>query len=97
MRFQRSLTPQYVPTQDTREDKTKFVSKKSKATGKTIKTKLQFQFMRTLGIPEGDVHHTDDLTHGLQYFAPVFVRDLEIFGARINWRRQFVTTDANPY
>lgn len=24
-------------------------------------------------------------------------RDLTNFGARVDWRRQFVTTDANPY
>lgn len=31
-----------APTQDTREDVTKFVSKKSKAIGKTVKMKFQF-------------------------------------------------------
>ena len=33
----------------------------------------------------------------LEFFPPLCKRDLTNFGARIDWRRQFVTTDANPY
>lgn len=33
----------------------------------------------------------------LQFFPPECKKDLTNFGARIDWRRQFVTTDANPY
>jgi len=33
----------------------------------------------------------------LEFFPPECKKDLTNFGARIDWRRQFVTTDANPY
>lgn len=52
-----------APIQDTREDVTKFVSKKSKAIGKTVKMKFQFQIMRALCIPKGDIHHFADPAH----------------------------------
>lgn len=86
-----------APTQKTREDVTEFVSEKSKAVGKTVKMKFQFQIMCALGIPKEDIHHFADTAHRMQYFPPVCIRDLESFGARIDWRRQFVTTNANPY
>lgn len=41
-----------APTKDTREEVTKFVSKKSKAIGKTVKMKFQFQIMRALDVPK---------------------------------------------
>lgn len=86
-----------APIQDTREEVTKFVSKKSKAIGKTVKMKFQFQIMRALDVPKGGIQHFADPAHWLQYFPPICIRDLENFGARIDWRRQFVTTDAYPY
>jgi leucyl-tRNA synthetase len=38
----------------------------------------------------------DNLTQR-EFFPPLCRRDLTNFGARIDWRRSFVTTDANPY
>jgi len=87
-----------APTQpDTKVDPTKFVTKKSKANAKTIKAKYRFQIMLALGIPIADIHKFADSRYWLQFFPPLCERDLTNFGCRIDWRRSFVTTDANPY
>jgi leucyl-tRNA synthetase len=79
------------------EDVTKFTAKKGKAAAKVVKMKYQFQIMRALSIPVEDIHKFADPQHWLEYFPPLCKRDLTNFGARIDWRRSFVTTDANPY
>lgn len=80
-----------------KDDITKFSSKKSKAAGKAIKLKHQFQIMLALGIPREEIHKFADSSYWLEYFPPLCQNDLTSFGARIDWRRKFVTTDANPY
>lgn len=86
-----------APTQETKTDATKFHTKKSKAAAKTVKAKYQFQIMLSLGIPLEEIHQFSDPQKWLNFFPPLAKRDLTNFGARIDWRRQFVTTDANPY
>ncbi|KAL8934811.1 MAG: hypothetical protein Q9211_005035 [Gyalolechia sp. 1 TL-2023] len=87
-----------APTQaETKDDITKFTSKKSKAAAKGVKLKYQFQIMLALGIPREEIHRFADANYWLKYFPPLCKRDLDNFGARIDWRRSFVTTDANPY
>lgn len=87
-----------APTQAvTKEDITKFTSKKSKAAAKGVKLKYQFQIMLALGIPKEEIHKFADASYWLEYFPPLCKQDLSNFGARIDWRRSFVTTDANPY
>lgn len=80
-----------------KEDPTKFSGKKSKAASKSVKMKYQFQIMLALGIPIEEIHKFADAGYWLEHFPPLCIRDLDNFGARIDWRRQFVTTDANPY
>jgi leucyl-tRNA synthetase len=80
-----------------REDVSKFSAKKSKAVAKQGRSKYQFEIMLQLGIPREDVKKFADPGHWVQYFPPLCVRDCSEFGARIDWRRSFVTTDANPY
>ena len=90
--------PVPAPTQaETKEDITKFTSKKSKAAAKGVKLKYQFQIMLALGIPKDQIHKFADAAYWLEYFPPMCKQDLNNFGARIDWRRSFVTTDANPY
>ena len=87
-----------APTQaQTKEDITKFTSNKSKAAAKTVKMKYQFQIMLALGIRRMDIHRFADAHYWLKYFPPLCRDDLNNFGSRIDWRRSFVTTDANPY
>ena len=87
-----------APTQaETKEDITKFTSKKGKASAKAVKLKYQFQIMLALGIQRDEIHKFADAAYWLKYFPPLCKQDLNNFGARIDWRRSFVTTDANPY
>ncbi|GAM85172.1 hypothetical protein ANO11243_031760 [Dothideomycetidae sp. 11243] len=87
-----------APTQETtKADVTKFTAKKTKAAAKAIKLNYQFQIMLALGIPVEEIHKFADPQHWLQHFPPLCQRDLTDFGARVDWRRSMVTTDANPY
>ena len=79
------------------EDVTKFTAKKGKAASKVVKMTYQFQIMRAMNIATEEIHKFADPQYWLEYFPPLSRRDLTNFGARIDWRRSFVTTDANPY
>ncbi|PWI74113.1 leucyl-tRNA synthetase [Purpureocillium lilacinum] len=80
-----------------KEDLTKFTTNKSKANAKTAKLKYQFQIMKSIGIPQEEIHLFADPQYWLEFFPPLAIRDLSNLGCRIDWRRSFVTTDANPY
>ena len=87
-----------APTQgQAKEDITKFTSKKGKVSAKAVNVKYQFQIMLSIGIPREEIHKFADAEYWLHYFPPICKRDLNGFGARIDWRRDFLTTDANPY
>ena len=87
-----------APTQSTtKEDVTKFTAKKGKANAKAVQLKYQFQIMLALGIPKEEISRFADPQYWLHYFPPLCKRDLNSMGARVDWRRSFVTTDANPY
>ncbi|KAK1820914.1 cytosolic leucyl tRNA synthetase [Friedmanniomyces endolithicus] len=88
-----------APTQETtKEDVTKFSTKKSKAAAKTnVALKYQFQIMQAIGIPIEEIHKFAEPQHWLDFFPPLCKRDLTNFGCRVDWRRSMVTTDANPY
>ncbi|KAG9778317.1 Leucine-tRNA ligase, cytoplasmic [Exophiala dermatitidis] len=88
-----------APTQDVnvKDDITKFKSKKGKQAAKTVKANYQFQTMLAMGIPKEEIHKFADANYWLEYFPPLCEQDLIDFGARIDWRRKFVTTDANPF
>ena len=93
-------TPNDAPAptqQQTKEDVTKFSAKKGKAASKAVKLKYQFQIMLAIGIPQAEIHKFAEPAYWLQHFPPLWKRDLTNFGCRIDWRRSFVTTDANPY
>lgn len=86
------------PAPTTLTDLTKHSTKKSKASAKTnVALKYQFQIMLALGIPQSDIHKFADPYYWLEYFPPLWRRDLTALGCRVDWRRSMVTTDANPY
>ena len=88
-----------APTQaQTKEDVTKFTNlKKGKAALKTVKAKYQFQVMLSLGIVREEIHKFADAQYWLQYFPQLWQKHLVEMGCGIDWRRRFITTDANPY
>lgn len=53
--------------------------------------------MMSLGIAREDVHKFADAKYWLHYFPQLWQQHLTQFGCGIDWRRSFVTTDANGY
>lgn len=79
------------------EDVTKFKAKKSKAAAKKGRGKYQFEIMLQLGIPREEVYNFADAKYWLTYFPPLCESDCSSIGARVDWRRSYITTDENPY
>lgn len=77
------------------KDKSK--GKKSKAVAKTGSAKYQWQIMQSLGLQDEDIKQFANAEHWLNYFPPLAVKDLKRIGVHVDWRRTFITTDANPY
>eukprot|EP01097_Dermamoeba_algensis_P005101 TRINITY_DN3252_c0_g1_i3.p1 TRINITY_DN3252_c0_g1~~TRINITY_DN3252_c0_g1_i3.p1 ORF type:complete len:591 (-),score=145.53 TRINITY_DN3252_c0_g1_i3:1219-2991(-) len=77
-------------------DPSSFHSNKSKTKSKAD-GKGQYDIMKSLGIPEEEIPKFTDANYWLSYFPPKAVTDLKAFGAGIDWRRSFITTDVNPY
>jgi leucyl-tRNA synthetase len=48
-------------------------------------------------IPDEEIPKFSDPYYWLNYFPPFGKQDLMKFGAPVDWRRSFITTDANPY
>ncbi|KAG9302769.1 hypothetical protein G9A89_009546 [Geosiphon pyriformis] len=75
----------------------KAISKKGKIAAKSTGQKYQFQIMRSSGVPEDQIAEFADANHWLSYFPPLAIKDCKSIGAKIDWRRSFITTDSNPY
>ena len=72
-------------------------AKKSKVEQKGAGTSYQWQALEKMGIPSQDIAAFAEPHRWLDYFPPYGVSDLKKFGASIDWRRSFVTTDKNPF
>jgi leucyl-tRNA synthetase len=72
-------------------------AKKAKTGQKAAGTSYQWQALEKMGIPQSDIAAFAEPYRWLDYFPPYGVSDLKKFGASIDWRRSFVTTDKNPY
>ncbi|KAK9323613.1 hypothetical protein V1517DRAFT_319860 [Lipomyces orientalis] len=88
--------PTAVPV-NAKSDPTMFRANKSKAAAKKGRGKYQYEIMLQLGIPREEVKKFADPYYWLEFFPPKCKEDCDSFGARIDWRRSMVTTDANPY
>ncbi|XP_014672325.1 PREDICTED: leucine--tRNA ligase, cytoplasmic-like isoform X2 [Priapulus caudatus] len=76
-------------------DKSK--GKKSKAAAKAGGAKYQWEIMRSMNMSDEEIAKFADPSHWLGYFPPHAVEDLKKMGIKVDWRRTFITTDANPY
>lgn len=76
-------------------DKTK--AKKGKLVAKSTGLTYQFQIMQSIGVPRSEIQKFADPLYWLTYFPPIAINDNNAFGSRIDWRRTFLTTKANPY
>ncbi|KAG9047441.1 cytosolic leucyl tRNA synthetase [Serendipita sp. 407] len=72
-------------------------AKKGKVASKNTGLEYQFQIMEAADIPRAEIKKFVDPYYWLKYFPPIAMADLTALGARIDWRRTFLTTDANPY
>lgn len=79
------------------EDDTSSKKVHSKVAAKTGNLRFQWQIMRSLGLLDSDIKEFADPKHWLKFFPPLAVDDLKSFGLKVDWRRSFITTDANPY
>ncbi|KAL9934387.1 hypothetical protein V8E36_006843 [Tilletia maclaganii] len=87
------------PTAATSSATTSNVEKatKGKLQAKSTGHKYQFQILRAGGVPMEEIHEFTETKKWMDYFPPLAKAACGQFGARIDWRRAFFTTDANPY
>ncbi|KAJ1969176.1 cytosolic leucyl tRNA synthetase [Dispira parvispora] len=83
--------------QDKSGEQTSAAKKPSKVAAKTGNAKYQFEIMLSLGIPREEIKNFADPQYWLQYFPPLAIQDIKGLGCKVDWRRSFITTDANPY
>ncbi|KAJ9125914.1 hypothetical protein QFC24_002699 [Naganishia onofrii] len=67
-------------------------AKKGKLAAKSTGLTYQFQIMELLGIPRDEIKQFADPIHWMKYFPPIAQQDCTAVGARIDWRRSFVTS-----
>lgn len=89
-------------TEDIKEEESavlldKSKGKKSKAAAKSGSAQYQWQIMQTLGLEDEQIKKFADAQFWLEYFPPLAIKDLKSMGVKVDWRRTFITTDANPY
>lgn len=72
-------------------------SEKGKLAAKSGGLKYQFQILENMGVPREEIHEFADPVYWLRYFPPIAKADTAAMGARLDWRRAFLTTDVNPY
>lgn len=73
-----------------------FKTKKGKLANKTAAV-TQAKILTDSGVPEALVPKFVDPKYWLEYFPPYGMSDLLLFGSGNDFRRSFITTDANPY
>ncbi|KAI8893706.1 hypothetical protein BC833DRAFT_607486 [Globomyces pollinis-pini] len=71
--------------------------KHGKAAVKAGGGNYQFQIMRSIGVPNEEIQVFADPKHWIYYFPPITTADVKRLGLHVDWRRSFITTDANPY
>lgn len=59
--------------------------------------KHQWEIMVDMGVPEREIPKFADPKHWLSYFPSLAMKDLKKMGLCVDWRRSFITTEANPY
>ena len=59
--------------------------------------KQQSTILTSMGIPAEEISKFADPLYWLKYFPPKAYEDMKELGFSIDWRRSFITTEANPY
>lgn len=61
------------------------------------KEEKQIRMLREFGIPENKIANFSDPNVWVKYFPPEYKKDIISAGISIDWRREFITTELNPY
>lgn len=56
----------------------------------------QIEILQSMGIPEDEIPRFADPLHWIRVFPEETKADLVAFGAGVDWRRSFITTELNP-
>jgi len=67
-------------------------AKKGKLNAKSTGLTYQFQILELIGVPREEIKKFAEPSYWLTYFPPIAKTDLNAIGARVDWRRQFVTS-----
>ena len=57
----------------------------------------QYKVLLAMNIPDAEIPKFVDPHYWVHYFPPFGKTDLTRFGAPIDWRRTFITSQVNPY
>ena len=68
----------------------------AKVVAKTGGLMTQWDILRSMGLSSDECVAFTDPVHWLKFFPPLGKKDLIQFGAGVDWRRSFITTDYNP-
>ena len=71
--------------------------KHAKLAAKSAGAKRQWNIMKLTGIAEDEIPKFANSDHWLQYFPPIGIKDVKMIGAKVDWRRSFITTPVNAY
>jgi leucyl-tRNA synthetase len=72
-------------------------AKKGKLNAKSTGLTYQFQILELIGVPREEIKKFAEPAYWLTYFPPIAKTDLNAIGARVDWRRQFVTSTFIPH
>jgi len=87
--------PPKFPVDNEKPDSSQNV--KSKVAAKTGKVRRQWDILLQSGIEEGRIHKFADPMEWLHFFPQEGMNDLKALGAKVDWRRSFITTKVNPF
>ena len=86
------------PTAATAENgATPAAAMKKKVEAKTGRQVYQYHMLLSSGVPPEEIPRFADPHQWLRYWPPQGMRDAQSLGLHVDWRRSFITTDANPY
>lgn len=93
--------PPNFPEEKEEEKKIKPKTGKKGGKGKVAKKKsgarYQWEIMKEYDLKDDQIAAFRDSIKWLEYFPPLGKKHLQLFGAKIDWRRSFITTSVNPY
>lgn len=64
---------------------------------KKSKKKYQWEIMKEFNLNDKEIEAFQDPLKWLEHFPPIGLTHLKALGLKVDWRRSFITTEANPY